>query len=333
MATLQGEPLVAVIMPTYNRRDLVGESIETVLAQTLADFELLVIDDGSTDDTVKVVLEYAARDARIRVFQRTTQPKGPASCRNIGIAQAKAGYCMFLDSDDLLAPQCLAGRIAATQKKPAVDMHVFQMQFFTNHPGDNSDLFFYAGTDALSSSLINGSPWGISCPLWRTDTLRALGGFDESLLTSEDWDLHIRAFAFGYTHRIHDAVDCYCRQGRVSLTSQDQSLTNVRQLTASYLKIARVFREQGLQPIYLNQLAGKCLTQCGRLHDLGDAAAAQQAWTMFAQAGILSGWKSVVGSAYLMLRRTVARDGTSLRARMLRKSMGLVAPRFLIWSY
>jgi len=334
MPDIVQQPLVSIIMPSFNREGLIGASIASVQAQSLPAWELLIIDDGSADGTVGVAAGYAAADSRIRVMQRTTQPKGPSTCRNLGIAAARAPHCLFLDSDDLLASHCLAGRIAAAQAEPRVALHVFQMQFFYEWPGDTNRLFFFADrADALGSSLVQGSPWGITCPLWRIDVLRGLEGFDESLPSWEDWDLHIRAFAFGHTYRIHDAVDCYCRQGQVSLTSQHQSLAHVRRRTALYLKIARVLRDQGLPLTYLNQLAGKCLTQCGELHELGDIAAAQQAWTAFAQAGILSGWKSVVGSVYLTLRRTVARDGSSLRARILRKSMSLMAPRFLIWSY
>lgn len=98
-------PKVSVIMPAYNVENYIGDSIQSVLDQIFADFELIIIDDGSTDGTLAVVNYYAGKDRRIRVFQQ--ENKGVAAARNLGINQANGKFVSFLDSDDLWLPEFL----------------------------------------------------------------------------------------------------------------------------------------------------------------------------------------------------------------------------------
>ena len=111
-----GIPTVSVILCTYNRRELVGRAIRSVLAQTFAAFELLVIDDGSTDGTAEIVLAFAARDARI-IYERHAN-RGLAAARNAGLVLARGEWVTFLDSDDAYAPDHLAVRIALVAAEP-----------------------------------------------------------------------------------------------------------------------------------------------------------------------------------------------------------------------
>lgn len=97
---------VSVIMPAYNLEDYIQESIASVLQQTYRDFELIVVDDGSTDRTADIVRACAANDARIRLV--TEENGGVSVARNTGIAQARGAYVTFLDGDDLWNPECLA---------------------------------------------------------------------------------------------------------------------------------------------------------------------------------------------------------------------------------
>ncbi len=101
------EPLISVIIPTYNSREFVGAAINSVLDQTEPRFELVVVDDGSTDDTAEIVTSYVNRDARIRLLHMPRN-RGPAAARNIGVAAARGRWIALLDSDDTYAPQRLA---------------------------------------------------------------------------------------------------------------------------------------------------------------------------------------------------------------------------------
>ncbi len=98
-------PTFSVIVPVYNVEEYVAECLDSALAQTYRDFEILVIDDGSTDGSSAIIERYAAKDARIRIIRQ--QNRGLSCARNVGVASAKGHYCLFLDSDDVIHPQLL----------------------------------------------------------------------------------------------------------------------------------------------------------------------------------------------------------------------------------
>jgi len=99
--------LVSVIMPMHNSSCFLREAIESVQAQTYTNWELLIIDDASTDNSVEIAQEYADKDARIRVLHNTNHIKMPSAPRNTGVVAAKGRYIAFLDSDDVWFPQKL----------------------------------------------------------------------------------------------------------------------------------------------------------------------------------------------------------------------------------
>ena len=98
-------PLISIIMPVYNAEQYLASSIESLLAQTVKDFELLLINDGSKDGSLAICREYEARDSRIRVFDKPNG--GVSSARNMGLDEAKGEWLMFVDSDDWLTENTL----------------------------------------------------------------------------------------------------------------------------------------------------------------------------------------------------------------------------------
>lgn len=95
--------LISIIIPTYNRGHIISETLESVLNQTYTYWECIIIDDGSTDDTIRIIQEYSYSDERFIFLKRPDNKiKGAATCRNIGLKIAKGSYIQFLDSDDLL---------------------------------------------------------------------------------------------------------------------------------------------------------------------------------------------------------------------------------------
>ena len=112
-------PLVSVIMPVYRCTDTIGESVASVQAQTLGDWELLIVDDCSPDGTLPAAKALAADDPRIRVFS-TPVNSGPAAARNVALENARGRYAAFLDGDDLWLPEKLARQVAFMQEKKAV---------------------------------------------------------------------------------------------------------------------------------------------------------------------------------------------------------------------
>ncbi|MET0169613.1 MAG: glycosyltransferase family 2 protein [Aliihoeflea sp.] len=98
-------PLVSVVMPAFNAETTIAQSIESVLLQTVGDFELIIVDDMSSDRTMDVVARHADRDARIRVLSTGSNSGGPAVPRNLALAQAASRYVAFLDADDFWSPR------------------------------------------------------------------------------------------------------------------------------------------------------------------------------------------------------------------------------------
>ncbi|TGD82229.1 glycosyltransferase family 2 protein [Hymenobacter wooponensis] len=111
-------PTVSVILPVYNQEPYLAETIESVLAQSFTDFELLILDDGSKDGSADIIRRYAARDPRIRAFFGPNAGKCEAT--NKLVAQAQAHWCAFLDADDVMLPERLARQLAFHQENPAV---------------------------------------------------------------------------------------------------------------------------------------------------------------------------------------------------------------------
>jgi glycosyltransferase involved in cell wall biosynthesis len=177
---------VSVIIPTYNRRDFVREAIASVLAQSYQDFELIVVDDGSTDGTEDVVHEFP--QARY-VWQEN---RGVSSARNAGVALSRGALLAFLDSDDLWQPSKLVAQVAFFDEHPDARICQTEELWLRNgvrvnprgkHRKPSGDIF------AASLHLCLVSP---SAVMMRRELFEQMGGFDESLPACEDYDLWLR---------------------------------------------------------------------------------------------------------------------------------------------
>ena len=181
-------PQISVIIPTYNRSALVKEAVESVLAQTLGDLEVLVVDDGSTDDTRKTI--EAIKDKRVRYFYK--ENGGVSSARNIGLRQATGEYIAFLDSDDLWEPDYLNTMISAIKKDEKYGaVYTSLRQYYT----DGSITKRYRGEHCISGKITRnlfnvGFIW-IQTLVVRKKNLDGCY-FDEKLFSSEDEDFILR---------------------------------------------------------------------------------------------------------------------------------------------
>ena len=167
-------------------------------AQTFADWEAIVVDDHSQDNSVGVARRYAESDSRIRVVSRRSDRKGGNICRNEGLSLAQGDYVIFLDSDDLLAPFCLEHRVAAMDHAPDSGFGVYQTEIFTKTIGDRQLLWnVFIEANDLHRFLSLDTVWLTTGPIWRKKVLTQLGGFDEDVLSFQDWALHVRALIAG----------------------------------------------------------------------------------------------------------------------------------------
>jgi glycosyltransferase involved in cell wall biosynthesis len=189
---------VTIVTPTKNRLPLLREALDSVAAQTFSQWEHLVVDDGSDDGTAEELAARAKADPRVRYIPRRSGDAGANVCRNIGVREARGEYVIFLDSDDLLEPHCLEGRVAFMARNADLDFATFQTRLFVKTPGDLNRLYTddEAG-DHLLRFLLLELPWVITGPIWRKSSLERIGSLDESLPSWQDVELHVRALAKG----------------------------------------------------------------------------------------------------------------------------------------
>jgi len=187
---LQMPPLIAVIIPTHNRAALLERAVQSVLDQTLRDFELVVVDDGSTDGTAELSILKNA-DPRLR-YVKLPENRGVSVARNAGVKATSAPWLAFLDSDDEWLPEKLKKQVRWTEHRP--DIHIVQTREIwirrdkrvnppRTHEKFEGDLF----AASLERCMITPS----SAMLRRT-LFEKMGGFNESFQACEDYDLWLR---------------------------------------------------------------------------------------------------------------------------------------------
>jgi glycosyltransferase involved in cell wall biosynthesis len=198
-------PAVSVVIATYQRAALVQEAIASVLDQTRRDFELVVVDDGSTDGTSEIVRRRFGGDPRVRVHTKANG--GTASARNAGIDAAAAPVVAFLDSDDLWLPDYLDSQLAALDREPGVAMVLCDARYEGDWEYGADTVFGRRGFRApLSLDDVCNGAWALpSCMVARTAVMRALR-FDETYRVIEDTELLFRFFAAGHRVALNPAV-------------------------------------------------------------------------------------------------------------------------------
>ncbi len=116
------KPLISIIIPTYNRAQIIGETLDSIIAQNYTNWECIVVDDGSTDNTQEILQNYIAKDTRFQYHQRPKDKlKGPNSCRNYGFKLSKGEFINFFDSDDFLKPDAFQVFVNQMNEKDDVD--------------------------------------------------------------------------------------------------------------------------------------------------------------------------------------------------------------------
>jgi glycosyltransferase involved in cell wall biosynthesis len=207
MASINAQ--VSIIIPCYNYARFLPDAVASVIAQTFTDWELIVVDDGSTDATLATAQQLMAQhsDQRIRVFQQPNA--GPAAARNTGAERANGAYLLFLDADDMLAPTLLERTVAVLCEQPAVGFVYTGMRLFGQDRHEWPSVAFDLPRLALDNyvlphALVRYAAWG---QVGGFDTARSLWGF-------EDWDFWLRVAASGWSGwHIAEPLVFYRRHG------------------------------------------------------------------------------------------------------------------------
>lgn len=204
-------PKVSVIIPTYNCGQYICQAVDSVLAQTYRDFELVVVDDGSTDNTRELLMQFG-KNLRY-IYQEN---KGMTAARNTGIKNSSGEYIAFLDSDDIWLPNKLERQVKLLDEAPEVGL-VYCWHYYIDEQGNRCKFWnnevgrsFESGSrlfeKLIERNVISG---GGSTPVIRRECLAKSGMFDEALSYCGDWDLWLRISMDYIIAVIPEPLGCY----------------------------------------------------------------------------------------------------------------------------
>ncbi len=233
--TVDERPVVSVVVPAFNVAGYIAQLLRSLSAQTMVDFEAIVVDDGSTDRTSDAVESFA--DARIKLVQQPN--RGVSSARNTGLAVARGEFVMFLDGDDLLHPTALERLASTLMLNPhAVGAYGTFIKIRENgdrQPGQKPLVRqTYPSGDILLDVIEQGIFANGGHVLLRRDVALAIDGFDPRLSLSEDWEFFCRAASQGpfiFVGQVPEVLYLRLRSGSLSRSlgrSWDKSLPAMR---------------------------------------------------------------------------------------------------------
>ena len=224
-------PDVSIVIPTLNRGVLISQTITSIVHQTLKNWEVIVVDDGSTDNTISVMESWVQADDRIHHVQRETVPSGACACRNLGTTLAQGRYVIYLDSDDLLATTSLENRVAQMDANLNLDLGIFTGVVFKNRPDDLKILFNLESKSIdLDRFLSLDAPWQTTGPIWRKSSLDYYHlEWNENLHSWQDVEFHVHALALNLNYKTFPIQDFYYRVMQNSSIGTDM-------ITSHYLR-------------------------------------------------------------------------------------------------
>lgn len=314
-------PAVSIIMPAYNVEPYIGDAIRSALAQTFADFELIVVDDGSKDDTAQVVRSLAREDSRIKLVQQAN--RGLAGARNSALRASRGEFFALLDSDDLWEPAFLAEQLQILRTRPEVDIVTGNGWYLGGAKHGQAARPYPDPRPAPDLTSIIGDEWSVFImSVFRRHVYTAIGPFDESMRSNEDYDFWLRAAVGGFTFLRNDKP-----LGHYRVRSDSLSASNVRMLRGIlhvYTKLRPVIadrpREMSILQGQIMRFESELLAAEARLAlEIADFAAARE------HLGALHARR---GGATLVLARLLARlsPKTLLRMIRLRRNAVQVSP-------
>jgi glycosyltransferase involved in cell wall biosynthesis len=199
-------PEVSIIVPIYNGAAYLSETVTSLLSQTFSSFELLAIDDGSTDNSSEVVRAF--NDERIRLIEKKNG--GLCDALNTGIAEAKAPWVARCDQDDISFPERLERQLEVMKNRPeAIGLFAYTTKFGSKHRWSNADKVVVArGEVKKFEPMKDGCLLG-STMFMQTAALRSVGGFRQPYYPADDWDLELRLSQAGTVLVLREPVIAY----------------------------------------------------------------------------------------------------------------------------
>lgn len=258
-------PLVSVLIPTYNRSSLIGNAIESVLAQTYENYEIIIIDDGSTDDTGAVVNKFNS----LRIKYIYQENKGRSAARNLAFNLSQGDYIAFLDSDDMFHPQKIELQVAHLESHPEYGMSYTSArvideqgkEIFRDDISEESCPYYRAVDSGwLYDKIVFYIPVTVLLPtvMVRADVLRMVGGFDEAFLRFEDTDLWRRLAKVTPILALDEPLTTVLTHSGNRMVDPDREYLAVAQY------VDKIFRDDGIRdPVMLRAGASRLFLHYG----------------------------------------------------------------------
>lgn len=183
------DPLVSVVIPTFNRAGMIEAAVQSVQAQSYPHWEIIISDDGSKDNTKDIVQKLMGLDSRIRFIGRETNA-GAQAARNAGIKAAQGEWIAFLDSDDQWLPDSLQRRMTIAMRD---NVDVVHSNAYILHPGRDKEIYRVRPLSGnVYREVLSGEGPMFPCLLVRKNALESIGFLDESIRSYQEWDTAIR---------------------------------------------------------------------------------------------------------------------------------------------
>lgn len=212
--------IVSVIIPAYNIEKYISQTIESVIGQTYKDLEIIIVNDGSTDNTDKIIQEYAKKEGRIIALNQKN--KGPSAARNYGFSVAKGDYFCIIDGDDIMMPEKIESQINFLENNLSADFTYSKVYYFIDIINDIyiRNLAVVNGSHNVYKKLLKyGTFITPNSIFFKRDVFDKFGGFDEELRSSEDFDYWLSLSQKGVNFLHQDKYLTLCRIRSGSATS------------------------------------------------------------------------------------------------------------------
>lgn len=220
-------PLVSVVMSVYNGEKYLREAIDSILSQTFTDFEFIIINDGSTDDTLKIIKSY--KDPRIVLISR--ENKGLVVSLNDGIKKAKGKYIARQDDDDVSLPNRLEKQLSYIDSRESIVLVSSAFAMFSKNPDKPFATHYLIDDDSLLKRIINvKNPFAHGATLYRRESVIKVGLYRD-VGPVEDYDLWIRLMGTGEFKFVNKVLYCW----RINPTGITQSKADEQRATADRL--------------------------------------------------------------------------------------------------
>ncbi|HEX9979484.1 MAG TPA: glycosyltransferase [Flavobacterium sp.] len=230
------EPLVSIIIPCFNRAGLITETLRSISHQSYPNWECIIIDDGSTDNSAEVIKGFLS-DYRFRYYLRPPHlPKGANPCRNYGFTVSKGAFINWFDSDDIMHPNFIIDKVQALCLDPELDAVISKRAVFKDDPNIiiSKESRTNLSPDVLSDFLQFKITWYLQDVMWNRTFLIDKDLFDEALLAGQDRDFHSRMLLHDPKLKIVDEYLTFYRRHATSITASINNLKDTR-LKVSHL--------------------------------------------------------------------------------------------------